>query len=188
MASSSPSSSRLSQKTLLQLADERRRFAQLQRPPQASPSRADRILDALVWTATLAMLHFTFDLLVQHQYATDISWPLVCLRAARAWMVFFLLFYALHPYSSHDAPLPLPSLPPRWHHSLRQAIFFGLGLVAACRLVFVSNTAGYLATMKQTPPLACLCIWAVIELALPLAMLCLALVALYIHLGDYHIK
>ncbi|PHH76338.1 hypothetical protein CDD82_4041 [Ophiocordyceps australis] len=134
------------------------------------------------------MLHFTFDVLVQHQYATDISWPLVCLRAARAWMVFFFLFYALHPYPSHDAPLPLLTLPSHCHYPLRQAIFLGLGLVSACRLVFVSNAAGYLATMKQTPPLACLCLWAVIELHLPLAVLCLALVALYIHLADYHIK
>lgn len=52
--------------------------------PVLSP-RAERVLEALLWTATMAMLHFTFDVLVQHQYGTDIKWPEVWVRAARAW-------------------------------------------------------------------------------------------------------
>jgi hypothetical protein len=47
--------------------------------------RAERIMEAMLWTVTMAMGHFTFDVLVQHQYAVEIKWPEVCTRAATAW-------------------------------------------------------------------------------------------------------
>lgn len=33
-----------------------------------------RLGEAILWSISLAMLHFTFDVLVQHQYAVNISW------------------------------------------------------------------------------------------------------------------
>jgi hypothetical protein len=33
-----------------------------------------RLGEAILWSISLAMLHFTFDVLVQHQYAVEISW------------------------------------------------------------------------------------------------------------------
>lgn len=46
---------------------------------------AERILEAMLWTTSLAMLHFTFDVLVQHQYGTTIAWRQVCHRTLSAW-------------------------------------------------------------------------------------------------------
>jgi hypothetical protein len=34
-----------------------------------------RLGEAILYSISLAMLHFTFELLVQHQYAVEISWP-----------------------------------------------------------------------------------------------------------------
>jgi len=33
-----------------------------------------RLGEAFLWSISLTMLHFTFDVLVQHQYAVEISW------------------------------------------------------------------------------------------------------------------
>jgi hypothetical protein len=53
-------------------------------PPVLSPG-AERVLEAALWTVTIAMLHFTFDVLVQNQYGREISWPDVVMRTGRAW-------------------------------------------------------------------------------------------------------
>jgi hypothetical protein len=45
---------------------------------------AGRLADAILWTLSLTMLHFTLDVLVTHQYAVNLSWPLVSTRAAQA--------------------------------------------------------------------------------------------------------
>jgi hypothetical protein len=46
---------------------------------------AERFLDALLWTTTLAILHSTFDVLVMNQYGTVIKWEKVVANAGRAW-------------------------------------------------------------------------------------------------------
>ncbi|EHA52720.1 hypothetical protein MGG_05021 [Pyricularia oryzae 70-15] len=46
--------------------------------------QAERILDTLLWGVSLAMLHFTFDVLVQNQFAMEITWPKVFTRAFQA--------------------------------------------------------------------------------------------------------
>lgn len=212
-------------KTLLDLADERRlsqRAAAARRPPShlVSPA-ADRLLDAALWTLSLAVVYLTFDVLVHHQYATRVRWPALAARAARAWLgasaphprlrvvvtmpkmptmpmtltktmmliraaVFFLLFYILHP---HDAsPVLVASLGPRRQRPLRQAVFFAMSAASGCYLIHLSNAYGYLATMKQAPPLGCLWLWAVVELDLPLAVASLAVAGLFLWQGGYDIK
>jgi hypothetical protein len=52
--------------------------------PRLSPT-AERALEAALWTASLATLHFTFDVLVQHQYGIDINWTRIGQRTVRAW-------------------------------------------------------------------------------------------------------
>ena len=59
-------------------------------PPVLSP-RAERILEAALYTITLAMMHFTFDVLVHHQYGKDIEWPVITRRAVTAWAGKFCL-------------------------------------------------------------------------------------------------
>ena len=96
-----PDRSGPSEQTLLNFAQERGLFdaaddrqTQLQKKKQPGADeeeehvlspRAERIFEAILWTITMAMGHFTFDVLVQHQYAIEIKWPEVWVRAARAW-------------------------------------------------------------------------------------------------------
>lgn len=61
---------------------------------------AERVLESMLWTVSLAMLHFTFDVLVQHQYGTTISWHDVCVRGVTAWL------------GKHSLPGPIP--PTNW--------------------------------------------------------------------------
>jgi hypothetical protein len=91
--------------------------------------------------------------------------------------VFSLLMYVLHSHGT-DQKL-FPGLPQKWQHSLQQAVFFITAVLAGCYLVYITNTYGYLAVMKQAPPLGCLWVWSVIELDLIWAVLSLALTAFY---------
>lgn len=47
---------------------------------------AERVMESVLWTATIAMLHLTFDVLVQHQYGTELDWSAVWMRAGRAFL------------------------------------------------------------------------------------------------------
>jgi hypothetical protein len=97
--------------TLLELANERGLFAQakkreaelgrktaltpIPRPPKDEegddddeaglPPAAERVLETLLWSVSLAMLHFTLDVLVHQQYSVDsIVWPRVWMRFGQA--------------------------------------------------------------------------------------------------------
>ncbi|KAH8653339.1 hypothetical protein BX600DRAFT_470614 [Xylariales sp. PMI_506] len=114
-----PDRSGPTEKTLLQLAEERQLFQQAdlrQRKLRSGTSgyneddsdneeddevniretMADRVLDTILWTISLTMLHFTLDFLVQHQYGVDVSWTMALKRTAGAFVgketVMLLLF------------------------------------------------------------------------------------------------
>lgn len=106
-----PDRSAPTEKTLLDIASERSLFEQAARrerqlagknedesdddeEAKLSPG-AERFLEALLYTTTLAMLHFTFDVLVMKQYGTEIKWKRITINAARAWMgktISFLIY------------------------------------------------------------------------------------------------
>lgn len=93
-------------KTLFDLADERNLFKQAlakerknkrQNGEQAEdeddedeeegiPPGAERILETLLYSVSLAMLHLTLDVLVQQQYAMEMEWFTVIQRALQALM------------------------------------------------------------------------------------------------------
>ncbi|KAK1751270.1 hypothetical protein QBC47DRAFT_307724 [Echria macrotheca] len=203
-----PNRSGPSEETLIELAEKRGLFAQAKQKEdankKASPAAkrvvedpedeemglsptAERILETILWTVSLAMLHFTLDVLVQNQYAMDrVQWPKVTARAFQALMVFGLLFYVLHPHASN--PTILPGLPLRFQSGLRKAIFFATSVGAGCYLVHVTNSFGYLAVMKQAPPLGCLWVWSVIELDLIWAIASLAGTGMFTWWGGYSLK
>lgn len=111
-----PDRSGPSEPTLLQLADERNLFQQAldrekelkRQKTRASkssgesdsdedddekeaevaglPPRVEQIMDTLLWTISLSMLHFTLDVLVQNQYAVELSWHDVSVRTGRAFL------------------------------------------------------------------------------------------------------
>ncbi|RWA10647.1 hypothetical protein EKO27_g4454 [Xylaria grammica] len=199
-----PDRSAPSDKTLLDIAQEHHLFEQADQHPanrrnrnnggeggshdddgELSPT-ADRILETLLWTVSLAMLHFTLDVLVQHQYAMEISWPQITTRALVALVVFYAFFYVLHPHAS--SPILLPGLPPRFQEPLRQAIFFVASTVSGCYLIDISTNHGYLYIMKRSPPLGCLWVWSVIELNLPMGILSLAIAGGFFYQGGYSLK
>ena len=174
-------------------------------PPVLSAG-AERFLEAALYTVTMAMMHLTFDVLVQHQYGTQVNWPDIWVRTGRAWAgelktrikkttpnvcklmgkpVFLLLFYPLHPHEANQRLLP--GLPAKYQKPLWQALFFVMSTVSGCYLIYISNTFGYLAVMKQAPPLGCLWVWSVIELELNWAVASLAVAGGFLWQGGYSI-
>ncbi|KAK3296343.1 uncharacterized protein B0H64DRAFT_168360 [Chaetomium fimeti] len=208
-----PDRSGPSEKTLLQLAEERGLFDQakkredeiekeatpvpIPRPAKNEeedddeeaglPPTVERVLETVLWSVSLAMLHFTLDVLVQHQYSVDsIVWPKVWTRFMQALLVFGLLIYALHPHPANHGLVP--GLPPRYQSALRQVIFFTASVFAGCYLIHITNAFGYMAVMKQAPPIGCLWVWSVIELDLPWAMLSLSGAGAFLWQKGYSIR
>ncbi|KAI1373002.1 hypothetical protein F4677DRAFT_233954 [Hypoxylon crocopeplum] len=195
-----PDRSAPSDGTLLQFAQDQNLFekAEQQQKKQAkqddqdvddenllSPT-ADRIMEAILWSISLSMLHFTLDVLVQHQYAVSILWPQIVIRTFQACAVFSLLIYVLHPHVAVQRFVP--GLPVRFQDPLRQAIFLVASVCAGCYLIHISNRYSYLAVMKQSPPLGCIWVWSVIELNLPLAVLSLSCTGGFYYQGGYTIQ
>ncbi|OBT61366.1 hypothetical protein VE03_09303 [Pseudogymnoascus sp. 23342-1-I1] len=119
-----------------------------------------RLGEAVLWSSSLAMLHFSLDVLTQHQYAEVLSWPRVIKQSLEAFAVILVLFYALHPHSVPAAYFPrIPSL-------LHQLIFFASSVGGGCYLIHITNEYSYYAVLKQAPPLGVIWIWSVIELDL----------------------
>ncbi|KAK0662988.1 hypothetical protein QBC41DRAFT_27105 [Cercophora samala] len=148
---------------------------------------AERILETMLWASCLSMLHFTLDVLVQHQYSADrVVWPKVWMRFFQALLVFGLLVYTLHPHPSK--PTLVPGLPLRYQSALRQSVFFACSICAGCYMIHITNMFGYLAVMKQAPSLGCLWVWSVIELELPWAVLSLVGAGGFLWLNGYDIK
>ncbi|KAK4149136.1 hypothetical protein C8A00DRAFT_19142 [Chaetomidium leptoderma] len=212
-----PDRSDPTEKTLLQLADERGLFEQakkredeigkkaapsrIPRPPKYDddgdddddddevglPPGVERVFETLLWSVSLAMLHVTLDVLVQHQYSVDrILWPKIWMRFGQALLVFGLLVYFLHPHAANRGLIP--GLTPRYQSALRQAIFWTTSTLAGCYLIHITNTSGYMAVMKQAPPIGCLWVWSVIELDLPWAVLSLAGAGTFLWQKGYSIK
>lgn len=112
-----PDRSGPTEKTLLQIAEDQNLFnlaAKQQRKNKGSAqsgggniadnaedgetglsSAADRLMDTLLYAVCLAMLHFTLDFLVQHQYAMEIEYREIVKRAFQAFMGSSLLQFHL---------------------------------------------------------------------------------------------
>ncbi|KAK4198069.1 hypothetical protein QBC40DRAFT_179606 [Triangularia verruculosa] len=201
------------EKTLLEIAQEKNLFAEAQKRQDALNKKArrsetndddssdeeeeeeeaslsptvERFLETMLWTTCLSMLHFTLDVLVQHQYSADrVVWPKVWMRFFQALLVFGLLVYNLHPH--HSKTTLVPGLPLRFQSTVRQSIFFVCSVCAGCYMIYITNTFGYLAVMKQAPSLGCLWVWSVIELELPWAVVSLAVAGGFLWFNGYDIK
>ncbi|TQN70444.1 hypothetical protein CSHISOI_05030 [Colletotrichum shisoi] len=146
----------------------------------------ERIMDTLLWTVSLAMVHGTFDVLVQNQYAMSIEYSAIISRTLVAFVVLFFLFYNLHAHPT--SPNLVPGLPLRFQHPIRQAIFFVASTWAGCHLIYITNRFSYLYVLKQAPTLGCVWIWSVLELDLTVAVVSLAAAGAYLVQGGYAIK
>ncbi|KAJ4260544.1 hypothetical protein NW762_007287 [Fusarium torreyae] len=188
-----PDRSGPSEETLVNLAKGRDLFAEADRRqrelngegPVLSPG-TERIFETILWTVAIAMLHFTFDVLVQQQFAMDIEWPVVIKRTFTAWLLFVVLFYVLHPHYSRKSFLPI--VPEEYQEPIRQAIFFVMSTLAGCYLIHISNNYGYIAVMQQAPPVGCLWVWAVVEMNILWAFPSLCIAVAYAYKNGYGFK
>lgn len=105
-----PDRSGPSEQTLLQLADDQQLFKKAAKRERQlagddneddddddegkmSPG-AERFLEALLYTTTLATLHVTFDVLVMHQYGTEVKWDRILQNAGRAFIGKIISFFS----------------------------------------------------------------------------------------------
>lgn len=174
------------------------------------PPGAERILETLLYSVSLAMLHLTLDVLVQQQYALEVEWFKILQRALQGLMgmlppdstcqshlglltntsclnsVFTALVYALHPHAA--ATTVVPGLPQRFQNHARQTVFLVMGTAAGCYLIHITNKYSYIAVLKQAPPLGCLWVWSIIELNLGLAVASLAASGFFFWQGGYTVR
>ncbi|MCJ1379971.1 hypothetical protein MMC17_003074 [Xylographa soralifera] len=120
--------------------------------------------EALFYTTTLTMLHFTLDVLVHQQYRQEIGWNMIAQRTAITFPILAVLVYIFHSRASAI-----------W----AQVMFLGLSVAAGCYVIYSSNVESYFAVMKRAPPLGTLWVWSVIEMRLELALLSVVAVVGY---------
>ncbi|KAK3680130.1 hypothetical protein LTR78_000507 [Recurvomyces mirabilis] len=109
---------------------------------------------AIFWTFTLGMMHFTFDVLVHNQYKQEMEWTPIFQRTATIIPVLFLMVYLLRS-----------ELAARFD-TAKQLFYLVVAVASGCYTIQVTNEYDYFYVMKQTPPLGTLWIWSVIEMKL----------------------
>jgi hypothetical protein len=163
-------------KTLLDLYDEKKSLLEKGQPfdtgaKQTTMDEGGNILEAglgddepigpigqaIFWSITLSMLHFTFDVLVYNQYRQEIEWLEIVTRTATMFPVLFFLVWMLRSEVAER------------FGTVRQIFFLVLGVASGCYTIHVTNRYDYYFVMKQTPALGTLWIWSVIEMKLAYA-------------------
>lgn len=173
-------------KTLFDLAAERQ--AELDKAAGKSPTaeetspssnvtdEEDRpLLTACLYSVTLAMVHFTFDVLVYHQYAQEVDWPKISRTVTLTLPTFFIIVYVLHmdPISRFMR--------------LRQGFFFVAACIVGCYVVRVTNEEPYIAVLRRIPPLGSLWLWTVVEMEARWALASVGVVVVYLWLNGFSI-
>ena len=115
--------------------------------------------NAIFWSISLAMIHFTLDVLVYNQYRQDLEWWPIFQRTFTILPILFLLMVTMQSKTASSFP------------TARQVLFLAIAIGAGCYTIHVANRYGYYAVMKQTPPLGTLWIWSVVEMRLTFAAL-----------------
>jgi len=110
--------------------------------------------DALVYTISLGMLHFTLDVLVFQQYRQEILWREIFEKTGKILPGLFFVIWSLHSKTANRVP---------W---LRQLFFLASSVAAGCCLIHSGNLDGYYAVMKRAPGVGTLWIWGVVEMDL----------------------
>ncbi|KJX95073.1 hypothetical protein TI39_contig4134g00036 [Zymoseptoria brevis] len=129
--------------------------------------------DAVFWSVSLAMVHFTLDVLVYNQYAQEIVWPAIWQRSGTMLPILFLVIYMLRSDLARRLGI------------IRQLFFLVVGVAAGCYMIHAGNKHQYFAVMKQAPPLGTLWIYSVLEMDLLFAMGSLLLNAGFLLWGEY---
>ncbi|KAG9669169.1 hypothetical protein KCU99_g7238, partial [Aureobasidium melanogenum] len=115
--------------------------------------------EAFFLSTSLAMVHFTLDVLVFNQYAQEINWPAIIQRTIVAYPILFLIVYMMKLEMANR------------FQTLRQLFCLAVAISSGCYMIYAGNTYDYFAVMKQAPPLGTLWIWSVIEMKLGYALM-----------------
>lgn len=113
--------------------------------------------NAVFWSVTLSMIHFTLDVLVYSQYAQQILWPAIFQRTAIILPILFLVVWMLGTETANRFA------------TFKQLVYCAISIAAGCYTIHITNVFDYMFVMKQAPPLGTLWIWSVIEMRLPYA-------------------
>jgi hypothetical protein len=179
-------------KTLLQLADERRKA--LAAEANGSPANndgwpaADRdgdfefmsteplgaVANATMFCISLSMLHVTLDVMVLSQYSQDVVWSEIASRILRMTPGLFCGLWLLHTEAAM-----------RWKLA-RQLFFLAMSTIAGCFLIYSGNEHGYYFVMKKAPPVGTLWVWSVVEMDLMYSLLHACAVVSYMLWGGFN--
>lgn len=123
--------------------------------------------EALFLTITLAVLHFTLNLLVHNQYgaAPPTLAPLVRMSAKEAPWLFFPVYALKHPRLVGG----------RWGARVKQILHLVIGTGAGCYMLWIGNRESYLDVMARAPSIGMVWIWSVVEMGLVWAVSSLAI-------------
>ncbi|KAK3076503.1 hypothetical protein LTS18_012831, partial [Coniosporium uncinatum] len=127
--------------------------------------------EAILYSFTLSVLHFTLDVLVFQQYRQEIEWQEIIFRTLGMAPALFFLIYMMHSDTAA-----------RWP-GVKQILFLSTSVAAGCYLIYSGNNAGYYAVMKRAPPVGTLWVWSVIEMQLLYAVVSVAIVGVYMWWG-----
>jgi hypothetical protein len=168
-------------KTLLQLAEERQ--AELNKGKATKRTVGDNTPEgevpfdddpigpfgnAILYSISLSMLHFTLDVIVYSQYREEIVWSEILKRTGTALPIFLFIVYMLHTKTATRFPV------------LRNIFFLVTSITAGCYMVYSGNVRGYFFVMKTAPPIGTLWVWSVVEMQLPYALASVLAVAGYL--------
>jgi len=156
----------------------------------SSPTHSAAILTTLLYAPTLTLLHYTFHILVLHQYSqlgsslTSSSEPSRLLLRL-LWQTFrrYFLVYAVLIYIAHT-----PVLPFSWYPRARQGVFFTIASAAGCALVNMTNRAPYLQMVEKAPVVGSLWVWCTLELGVEWAVGMMVVVLGYTWQGGFGIS
>jgi len=137
-----------------------------------SPSQTTALITTLLYSPTLTLLHFTFHILVLHQYS-QLGSSLTSSSSNRTlllsllWQILrqYLLPYAILVYVVHTPFFPFLHRP-----RLRDISFTIASIVAGCTLMRMSYRAPYLEMVDKAPAVATLWLWCVLEMGIGGAM------------------
>lgn len=129
--------------------------------------------DALVYTVSFAMLHFTLDVLVYSQYRQEIVFAEIFSHLIGVVPALFFSIYILHTPTAMKL---------KW---VRQALFWTLATGAGCWLIKAGNKDGYYAVMSRAPPLGTVWVWCVIEMELMFDLVHVGVVGAYTYVNGF---
>ena len=124
--------------------------------------------NAILYSISLSMLHFTLDVIVYSQYREEIVWSEILKRTGTALPIFLFIVYMLHTKTATRFPV------------LRNIFFLVTSITAGCYMVYSGNVRGYFFVMKTAPPIGTLWVWSVVEMQLPYALASVLAVAGYL--------